>query len=299
MPLLVGVDAGGSRTTAAVQRDAEPVRVFDGDGANVNAAGLDAAVATVARAVEGALEGERPAAIAVGAAGAARPSVAEALAGALRVRFPGVAIAVTDDARIALRGAISSGDGIVLIAGTGSVAYAEIAGREIRAGGGGYAYGDEGSGFAIGAAALRLLLRAFDGRAPRDAFTDALAERTGSSDAASLSAFAYAGGSPVATIAGVAPLVLELAGAGDRSAAKIVQAAALDLFELVRAIVRRAEAGTRELPLAFAGGLLKSNSLLTYLIETRIANEYPHVRIVKNGGAPYLGALAAARELLT
>lgn len=298
MPLVVGVDAGGSRTTAAAQRGDQPARLFAGHGVNLNAAGLEAAADAIARAVEGALEGERAAAIAVGAAGAARPGVADALAAALRARFEGVAIGVSDDARIALRGAIPRGDGIVLIAGTGSVVYAEIAERKIRAGGGGYAFGDEGSGFAIGAAALRLLLRSFDGRAPRDPFLDALAERTESSDAGSLAAFAYGETAPVGRIASVAPMVLEFAGAGERSATKVVQAAALDLFELVRAVHRRAEAGSGELPLAFAGGLLQDNSLLTYLLETRIANELPHLRIVKNGGAPYLGALAAARELL-
>ena len=298
MPLVVGVDAGGSRVTAAAQREGEAARVFAAEGVNANAAGVDATVEAIARAIEGALDGEAAAAIAVGAAGGGRSGVADALAHALRARFPGAAIAVSDDARIALRGAIPSGDGIALVAGTGSIAYAEIGDRTIRAGGGGFAFGDEGSGFAIGAAALRLLLRAFDGRGQRDEFLDALAEATGASDAATLAAFAYAGGAPVTAIASLAPVVLQRAGAGDRSATKIVQAAALDLFELVRAVTRRAGTATGDLPLAFAGGLLQSNSLLTYLVETRVANELPQLRAVKDGGAAFLGALAAARELL-
>lgn len=298
MPIVVGVDAGGTRVTAAAQHGDAPARVVSADGVNVNAAGLEAAIEAIARAIEGALDGATAAAIAVGAAGASRQSVADALADALRERFSDAAIVVSDDARIALRGAVPKGDGIVLIAGTGSIAYAEIGARRNRAGGGGFAFGDEGSGFAIGAAALRLLLRAFDGRAPRDPFVEALAECTQSSDAVSLSAFAYGGGSPVSAIASVAPAVLELAGGGDRAASKIVQAAALDLFELVRAVVRRAQWESGELPLVFSGGLLQNNSLLTYLVETRVANELPQLRIVKNGGAPYLGALALASELL-
>ena len=98
-------------------------------------------------------------------------------------------------------------------------------------------------------------------------------------------------------IASVAPIVIEHADAGDRSATKIVQAAALELFELVRAIARASAAAGRELPLVFAGGLLRENSMLTYLLEMRVANELPHVRVIKGGPEAHVGALAAARRL--
>jgi len=77
-----------------------------------------------------------------------------------------------------------------------------------------------------------------------------------------------------------------------------VQTAALELFELVRALCRAADVDSRPLPLVFSGGLLRRNSLLTYLIETRIANELPHLRLIKDGPEPHFGALALARGLL-
>ena len=297
MPIVVGVDAGGSRTLAAAAHDNDEPRTFAGDAANLQVCGVERAAETIAAAVANVLAGEPADAIAVGAAGAGRPETAQALAAALRARFPGARVAVGDDARIALRGAVPQGDGIVLISGTGSIAYAEIGGRSFRAGGAGHALGDEGSGYAIGSAALKLLLRAFEGRAPRDPLLDALATRIGAASVHEVVAFAY-GGSVPATVASVAPIVLEFADAGERSANKIVQAAALELFELVRAVCRMAGAGATELPLAFAGGLLRANSVLTYLIETRIANELPHLHVVKGGADPYFGALAQARELL-
>lgn len=216
----------------------------------------------------------------------------------LRARFPDARIAVTHDAHIALRGAIPAGDGLVLIAGTGSVAYGEVGDRQFRAGGGGYALGDEGSGFAIGSAALRLLLRSFEGRVPRDPLIDELASHTGSTGSRELIAYVYESGAPVTTVASIAPIVLEFANAGERSANKIVQAAALELFELVRAVCRLADTGTVELPLAFSGGLLRNNSVLSYLIEVRVGSDLPYVRVVKDGGEPYSGALAQARALL-
>jgi N-acetylglucosamine kinase-like BadF-type ATPase len=299
MPVIVGVDAGGSRTIAIAARSDGSQRTFVGKPANPQVCGIDGAAEAVVQAIVGALDGERPGAIAVGAAGAGRVQTASALAQALRERFPGARVAVTDDAHVALRGAIPAGDGIVLIAGTGSIAYGEIGGHRFRAGGGGYALGDDGSGFAIGSAALKLLMRWFEGRAPGDPMLDALAARACARDIHDVIAYAYESGTPVRTVAEVASVVLEFANAGERSASKIVQNAALELFELVRAVCRMASVGTTETAIAFSGGLLCANSLLTYLVETRISNELPHLRIVKNGAAPHFGALEEARELLS
>jgi N-acetylglucosamine kinase-like BadF-type ATPase len=271
----------------------EPFR--DGP-ANPSSGGVERAAETIARAVAGAL-GQRTAhAVYVGAAGAWNESVAGALRDALAIRLAPARVEVSDDARIALRAAVPHGDALLLVAGTGSIAYAEIGERRFRSGGLGHTIGDEGSGYAIGLAALRLLGRAFDGRAPRDAMLDAVAAKLGATDAFGLVAAANAAGS-AAAIASVAPVVIAAAGAGERSANKIVQGAALELFDLVRALVRTCGAAERELPLVFAGGLLSENSLLSYLLETRVANELPHLHVLKGAPAPHLGALAAARRL--
>ena len=296
--VVVGVDAGGTRTIAAAARGDEAPRTHEGGGANANVCGIDAAVETIATTVSSALDGDLPDAIVVGAAGAGRAEIAGALARGLRERFPTASIVVTHDLRIALRAAIPAGDGIVLVVGTGSGAYAEIGANTFRAGGGGYAFGDEGSGFAVGAAGLRQLRRAMEGRVHGDGLTETIAARTGAHDLDDLSRFAYGGESTVAAVASLAACVLDSADAGERSAMKIVQTAALELFDLVRSLCRSAGAEERALPLAFSGGLLRRNSLLTYLIETRVANELPNLGIVKGGAEPYAGALALARALL-
>ncbi|MBV8117495.1 MAG: hypothetical protein JOZ01_05930 [Candidatus Eremiobacteraeota bacterium] len=296
--LVVGVDAGGSRTIAAVACDDDVVRTFVADGANPNLYGIDAAVRAIGAAIEGALKDDVAKAIVVGSAGAGRVDVAAKIAEGLRGRFPAIPIAVTHDAHIALLAAVPSGDAIVLIAGTGSLAYGDVKGRQARAGGGGYALDDAGSGYAIGAAALRRLLRAHEGRAPRDPLLDALAKHTSATNAAELVAYVYSD-APIARIANVAPIVLEFAGNGDRGAVKIVQEAARELFELVQTVIRALDATESALPLAFSGGLLRQNSMLTYLIETRTAAEFPYLRVVKNSAEPYMGALHEAHQLLT
>ena len=81
-------------------------------------------------------------------------------------------IVIVNDALIALETGAPGQPGVVIISGTGSIAYGRnAAGEAARSGGWGYVLGDEGSGYWIGRAALRAVLRAADlaGRAPADA----------------------------------------------------------------------------------------------------------------------------------
>lgn len=296
--IAVGVDAGGSHTVAVAMRDGELLRPAIGPAANVVIAGIDRAAATIGDTIAAAIGTGLPDAIVAGVAGAGTPLTASALLAALTARFPQSRIDVTDDAHVALRAAVPSGDAIALIAGTGSIAYAEVGGNAFRAGGFGYLAGDEGSGFAIGSSAIRLALKSSEGRAPSDALTQAVLARIDAADAREAVAVLSSAGSPIAEVASFATLVLESAAAGERSAAKIVQTAALDLFDLVRSICRIASIGARkDTPLALCGGLLGENSMLTFLLETRVANELPHLMLVKNPAAPHFGALAQARAL--
>jgi glucosamine kinase len=296
MPVFVGVDAGGSSTRIVAERDGNPAGAFDALPANVRRSGVDDAASIIARGIESTLHGERPDAVMVGAAGAGSPEIAAALRAALAVHLPGVRIAVDDDAIVALRAGAAEGDGIVLVAGTGSVALAVSNGERFRAGGHGFLIDDGGSAAWIGASAVRLLLRAFDERQPRDAMLDAVARALRAECALHVHEAIYGDADPVRKLASIAPVVIESASRGDRSASKIVQAAALELAELLRNVARRAKLAERDTVVVFAGGLLRENSLLTYLLETRVANELPHAAIRK-GVDPARGALALARAL--
>ncbi len=296
MSVFVGVDAGGSATRAVASHDGRESELAREGAAILSSAGVEAVADTLARAIATALGGADAAAIHVGAAGAGRRGMAAALAAALHARFPTAKVQVSDDARIALRAGVPSGDGIVLIAGTGSIAYAEIGEARFRAGGFGHAIGDAGSAAAIGAAALNLALRALDERLPHEPLFDRLQGQFGSSELQAILEGVYRDGDPARVLASLAPLVLAAATAGERSATKIVQTAALELFELVKSVVRRAGVENRELPLVLAGGLLGSNSPLTFLLETRIAHEFPHLSVSTNVRPPVFGALALARE---
>jgi N-acetylglucosamine kinase-like BadF-type ATPase len=296
MPMIVGVDAGGSATDVVAERNDGTRVAASGEPVNVRATGVELAADRIVNAVEAAAKGV-PDALVVGAAGAGVEVLRAALRVALQVRLPRTKIAIEDDAEIALR-AGTGGDGIVLISGTGSIAYAHIGAIRARSGGYGYLLGDDGSGFALGAAAAKALLRHYDGRAPREPWFDDIERALQERGAQGVLSALYDQREPVKRIASLAPLVLAAASRGERGAGKIVQAAALELFELIKSVVRQVDAGTSDLPLVFSGGLFSGNSMLTYLVETRVSNEFPDLVPVKNGPSPATGALELARGLL-
>jgi glucosamine kinase len=294
--LFVGVDAGGSHTIAALARGDQLLRTIAGPGANPNLIGIDASAAAIERCIARVLEGESPAAIAIGVAGAGEEKIAAQLRASLSRCFPGARIALCHDARIALRAALPEGDGLVLIAGTGSIAYAEIGEETFRAGGYGYLLGDKGSGYAIGVAALRYLLAAIEMGSAENAMLAELVAHVGANDRSGILARIYQSPTPIADIAACAPLVLRHAAHGEELSIGIVQRAAQSLCELIRHItIRHAKPA---LPVAFSGGLLRQHNTLTQQLERCIAAASLDVCVLTARVEPCIGALYEARRLM-
>jgi len=295
--VAVGVDAGGTTTRAAVSENGTPAGTAEGPGANATTLGVDDAADAIVSVVRKALEHRRPAAIVIGAAGAGRTAVAGALETLVGSAFADCRVAAGDDAAIALRAAIPDGPGIVLIGGTGSIAYAENGARRARVGGLGYLAGDEGSAFAIGMAAVRLYGRVLDGRAQPDETTDLVARALAASDRDAFISSLYDAPLEPARIAALAVGIVALAGGGNRVATKIVQQAGSDLGDLIRAAARACGLVEASPRVALTGGLFAENSLLTYVLELRIINELPGAAIVRGGDGAAVGALRLAEAL--
>jgi N-acetylglucosamine kinase-like BadF-type ATPase len=295
--IAVGVDAGGTTTRAAVSENGTPAGSAEGPGANATTLGVDDAADVIVAVVRKALEHRKPAAIVVGAAGAGRATVAGALGQLIASAFGDCRVAAGDDARIALRAAIPDGPGIVLIAGTGSIAYAENGERCVRVGGLGFLAGDEGSAFALGMSAVRLYGRVLDGRAKADETTDLVPRALDAPDRDAYLRALYDAPLAPATIAALAPSIIAFAGKGNRVATKLVQTTASDLGDLIRDAARATDLKEASPSVALAGGLFSENSLLSYLLELRIINELPGASILRSGDGAAIGALRLAEQL--
>jgi N-acetylglucosamine kinase-like BadF-type ATPase len=292
--IAIGVDAGGTSTVAAVSGRGTVVREATGPAANATTLGVAASAAAIVATMRAALGDEQPESVHAGVAGAARPDVARALEAAIAQAFPGARVAVTDDAPIALRAAIAAGPGAILIAGTGSVAYAENGDIHALVGGHGHLLGDEGSAFAVGMAAIRLHARVLDGRAAPDETSALVARTLHAPDRAALHTAIYADRLDPAAIAALAPSIVAFAGKGNRASTKIVQDAARDLGDLLKAALRAAQLIDASAPIALAGGLLRDNSLLTFLLETRLTGDFTGSPLLRGGFQPVRGALRLA-----
>lgn len=171
MPYYLGIDGGGTKTTSALGDDSQLLATATAGPSNIVRVGEDQARESLQQSVRQACAaaGVAPAQVAhtcVGGSGAARPELAAIVRRILAEILP-TPIDVVGDMQIALEAAFDTGPGVIVIAGTGSIAYGrDHAGRTVRAGGWGYAIGDEGSAHWIGRAAVNTVLRASD---PRDA----------------------------------------------------------------------------------------------------------------------------------
>jgi glucosamine kinase len=178
------------------------------------------------------------------------------LAGAFRL--PPNAVQVVDDMRIAYRAAFQPGEGILVYAGTGSVAiHLAEDGTTVRAGGHGYLIDDAGGGYWIGRQALAALMRAEDeGRDP-GALGQEIGASVGGLEWEQVRRYVYGGGR--AAVAALVPAVAKAAARDDSVANAILSSAGEELGRLARVLLTRLG---RDQPVALAGGATRASPLI-------------------------------------
>lgn len=291
-PLVVGIDGGGSRCTALVARlpetaGAEPRIVGRGHGgpANPRVAGHDVARASLEAALAAAFAAaglpRRPAVTAcLGLAGVGLAADREAIRDWAVAAGIARRVVVVPDGLLPFGVGPAEPWGVVLIAGTGSLALARPRTAPLdaivasdRCGGWGPLLGDEGSGYALGLAALKAVMRAADGRGPDTSLRAAVLARFRVSAPADLVGRLHAPDVGRREIAEVARDALVAAESGDAVAAAIVAAAAGELAAHVSTLARRHNLAVGGYPLRLAGGLLVgSESLRRQVVEALAAS---------------------------
>ena len=302
MKLFLGVDGGQTSTTALIGDETGRV-LGAGRAGPCNHAGAAEGRAKFVRALEGcvrdALDHAGIAApihevhfeaACLGLSGG--PTNKDALA---REIVRATEYLITHDAAIALTGA-TGGTGVVIIAGTGSIAFGRnVEGRTARVGGWGYAFGDEGSAFDLVRQALRAVLRFEEGWGSPTALRAALLESTGAADADDLLHRFYTDEYPRARIASLAKVVDEVAVAGDAVAREILHTAAQSLAMLASAVRGRLFRAGDLVSVSYAGGVFRSAILLARmraLLELEDGN-----RVAAPEHSPAAGALIEAYRL--
>ena len=189
-PHVIGIDAGGTKTVCQLADDTGRVlSEVRGGGANLQAVGELEVEKVLHHVMEEAIgdRGVTPSAICLGIAGVDRPDDFAAVRGIMRRIGYKARVLIVNDALVALEAGAPGSPGVVIISGTGSIAYGRNQANEAaRAGGWGYVLGDEGSGYWIGRAALRAVLREADQRGQKTALTPLLLKHFGIAQAQGL-----------------------------------------------------------------------------------------------------------------
>jgi N-acetylglucosamine kinase-like BadF-type ATPase len=321
----LGIDSGGSKTTCAVGDENSLLATATAGASNVVRVGAAQARESLHQSVRQACAaaGITPAQVActcIGAAGAVRAEIIGIVRSALAEILP-TAIDVVGDMEIALEAAFRDGPGVIVIAGTGSIAYGRTAsGNTVRAGGWGFAISDEGSAHWIGRTAIAALLRSMDSGEGRDGHRRGVAppllagllKAWGMASLDDLLRAANA--TPPPDFAALFPALLTAVSEDNGLAQKILRQAGEELARLAAIVIRRlqAEATAPSDPpevrfsesqfvnipvrLAIAGGVFRHASLVRDVFYNEIRRLHPLAEVSLQVVEPVEGALRMARR---
>jgi glucosamine kinase len=299
--IFLGIDGGGSKTTCVIGDKNSVLGTGASGGSNVVRVGerqaresLGAAIRQACAAANTALaQIERTCA---GVAGGARPEIAGVVRRLLS-EFVSGEIEIVGDMVIAMEAAFGSGPGVIVVAGTGSIAYGRNSEGEIaRAGGWGFAISDEGSGHWIGRAAVAACMRSYDqsGTECASVLLESIMKFWDVTTREQVILAANAG--PPPDFAALLPAVLTAADAGDATARNVLTQAGVELATLAKIVIARLFGDAESVPVAVSGGVFANCELVQQVFYDRLLGERPQVLPNATPVDPAKGALELARK---
>ena len=298
--VVAGADGGGSKTRVWIAGvHGSHLAEAEGPGSAVTPGEAERSADVIANTLREALstcrmENAIPRVLCIGVAGVGRDDQRHALWQALTNRGIADEVIVRTDAEIALGDAFGDGAGILLIGGTGSIAFARgPAGGSARCGGWGPVCGDEGGGAWIGRRALSIVTAASDGREPETALVGAILEAAKVHRIEEL--IPWGSSATPALLASLAPAVIAAAEDGDQRANALLSMAAEELVLHVRTLARKLFGEERAAcPVALTGGLLIPGTAFRKRVEHRMKAAVPGAQVRTAEVVPVRGAIAAA-----
>ena len=299
---LLGVDGGGTKTQALIA-DKNGFIIGEGKSGPANELFDDAECVhgSIMGAIEEALSccgisGEQVTRSVFGV-----PAAQSLLADSLKTLMPNSEFHFLGEAPIAFASGSDKSFGILLIAGTGSLSWGRNReGTCTATGGGGAAFGDEGSGFDLGREALRSIGKMYDGRGPVTSIASKVCSFLGCNSFDGILSYVYGKQYPRSSrsrIADLAPIVLEAAGEGDMLACQIIESAADELELMAVTCAQKLGLLEQELDIVLTGGVLRQGGPLLRQVLLKLQKSMPRANPIVPKLDPACGAIAlAARE---
>lgn len=309
MAYYIGIDGGGSKTKCVVGDETNILASAVSGPSNITRVGESGARDALHRSINEAcraakIDPRKLERSCLGAAGAGRPEIAAIVRNIVAEVIPGE-VEVVGDMEIALQAAFGSGPGAIVIAGTGSIAFARDAnGKTARAGGWGFTISDEGSAYWIGRVAVAAVLRAADESDQNESSDDRSAgpasqlftEMKAIWKVDTFEQLARAANSN-SDLAALFPAVVAARQAGDEFAQSILTQAAKELARLADIVFRRAfPEPDFAVSLAMAGGVFRYAPLVREVFYNEVRTAHPQVVLNSEVIEPVHGALGLARK---
>ena len=295
---VLGIDAGGTKTVALLA-DADGRILGEGraGAANLQTEGELEVEKTLHTAIENATDGQHltVTAVCLGMAGVDRQDDAGVIRGVMRrLGFRSNPL-IVNDALIALVAGAGSSPGVVVISGTGSIAYGvSQQGVAARAGGWGPTLADEGSGYWIGRRALAAVMRDADGRGPQTELTPLVLQHFSLPRPQALVAEIYHQPQGRRAIASLGTVVDRARENGDPVAIDIMRNAAEELALAAASVISQLDMRGEQFPIVLAGGMLKESAWLSGDVRRRLAEVAPRAIVGPLTEQPAVGAVRLA-----
>lgn len=305
---VLGLDCGGTSTQALLAAvTGEILGRGTGGPANYTSHGVKTVVESSKQAIQEALSQAQldldtvqssGAVLAAGVSGASRQQDQNHITQAFQSEgFQNIVI--THDGVIALYGALSGQDGVVVISGTGSIAFGKHGHETARVGGWGYLLGDEGSGFKISLRVLQHIMWGYDGRGPREpVLEEAALEYFQISSAEQFVPVLYRLPLDRAYIGGFTKVITTLAAAGNQTCIRILHHAGTELGRLGKAAIERLHLMDQPGRVGACGGVFAAGSLIIQPMQDIISTAAPGQIVVLPDSEPVVGAVLIGCEHL-
>jgi N-acetylglucosamine kinase-like BadF-type ATPase len=307
--VILGIDGGGTSTVCVVaDRSGHVLSIVEAPPSNHRKADLREAREALVKGIGSAMhaagfpEQRRPqfAAVCAGLAGVDTREDAALLRQLLSDVVSTEHLQVLNDGEIALAGALEDEPGVLVISGTGSIAWAtSVSGEHLRVGGWDYILGDEGSGYNIGSRVLRAVACAHDRRIVGTCLTESVFNFFEVTDFDGLLGVIYHEEMTPQRIASLAPLADRAAIEGDEAAAQLLRGAARDLASLALSAASLAKLDTGSFPVVGMGGVLLADGYFAEVFREEVRAHAPEAHFISSKHIPAEGAVRLAMRLLT
>ena len=300
MAIVIGIDGGGTKTRGLMADETGRIYSYVTAGpSNPNAVSKEQLTKTIFHIFEQ-IKSEAPnefnrvQVCYFGMAGIGEGKIKNALHEVTELvceKF-GLTYEINNDGLNALFAGTMGEPGMVLISGTGSIAYGYSKTENFyRVGGWGYLFDDLGSGYDLGKEALMAVLQAYDGRGEQTALTNLLLNYFKVDDVPSIVPVVFQSEQPRSTIAPLSQIVMKAYDNNDTVSQRLVEKMAFELSRIIKAMQKKLESDQTSYPVHLSGGMFSRTDVFIPLLKKHFNR---NVQFIKLEHEPVVGAVVAA-----